>query len=217
MQSSRRRLWFLIGLFAVLAIVYLILHGLPGSGASGPADRDEALASSGRQGPGGGDAAARPITPEAEGPVSTRTYRDVVRLSRRRDPRDLPRLKEAAGDPEWKKRYAAVAGIGQLREKGDPELLLSVLSNPAERPEVRAVAAESLGAMRYYQAGPALMRAMEDGSLRVRAAAGVAMRNIMRVRYGYRANDSAERRRKALGLMRADWPRFYSYMKSKQE
>ncbi len=216
MWSRNRRLLFLVGLVAALAGMYLILHGLPGSGTPGSADEEQALASKRPEGSKGGGAGGGLGTGQPGNLVSVATYRDVVKLSRRRDPKYLPELKAAAGDSEWKKRHAAVSGIGQLKDKGDPAFLLSVLGNEAERPEVRAAAAESLGAMRYYEAGPALIQAMENGPMVLRSAAGVALQRIMKVHYGYRAGDSLERRREALDLIRADWPQFYAYMQGKR-
>ncbi|MGB2819825.1 MAG: HEAT repeat domain-containing protein [Phycisphaerae bacterium] len=216
MWSGKQLLLLLVGLAAVLAAGSLIVHGLSGPDTSAPADGDEALASDGPEGTEGKGAGDDGGKGGPQDPVSVETYRDVVKLSWRRDPKYLPELKQAAGDSEWKKRHAAVSGIGQLKEKGDPEFLLSVLSNEAERPEVRAAAAEGLGAMRFYEAGPALIQAMENGPLALRTAAGVALRRIMKVHYGYRAGDSIERRREALNLIRSDWPQFHAYMKGRQ-
>jgi len=150
-------------------------------------------------------------------PARVETYREIMKLARQPDPKHLPRLKQAARDTNWKKRHAGITGIGQLKDKGDPKFLMSVLGNTAERPEVRAAAAEALGAMRYYEAGPLLIQAMESDSVRLRAAAGVAIRNIMRIRYGYSATGSLAERNNALALLRANWPRFYEYMRRKEQ
>jgi len=205
--EGSRRLWMLGGLVAVLAAVYVLVHGVPGLSGRDSADAEDIEARAPE--PPGVDRSA------GSGEQPAALPRDVKELSRQRDPRNLPKLRQAASAKAWKTRHAAVAGIGKLASKGAPKFLVSVLANKAERPEVRAAAAESLGAMRYYDAGPALMDAMEDGSKLVRAAAGMAMRRITRMHCGFRAGDSAERRRNAVQLVRKNWPPFYAFIKSK--
>ena len=216
MWRDHRRLILLGGAAVVLAVAYLVLHrpfGLGGDEQARAAVEEE-------------DAPSATPDPAPEGPARrggtkavappTANYAHVLRLSRNPGPDALPGLKRAATDPSWEKRQAGVIGIGRLKQKGDPAFLLQVLANGEEQPEVRAAAAEALGAMRHYEAGPALIQAMDDAPQVVRAAAGVALYSIMRTHYGYRAGDTPDRRRQVLGLIRADWPKCYAFLKGQE-
>lgn len=211
MRSDKRRLLFLIGLVALLAVVYVAVHGVPAWRGSRSADET----------PAGDVPAARPRAGDsADLPRSAREKasersevavrrREVVRIAIQRKPEHLPRLREAAADPDWRVRHAAVNGVGRLGREGDPQFLIDVLSNRDELPEVRAAAAERLGEMRFWDAGPAIIEAMEDSSTLLRARAGVALRRIMVVDFRYRAGDPPNRRREALQRIRQLWPWFY--------
>jgi hypothetical protein len=198
MFSDKKRLLLLIGLAVVLVVVYVAVRGVPGSGESRSAD-------------GGGSAdlpaPGRENTPElAE--VAVRR-REVVSLAVQGKPEYMPQLKKAAADPDWRVRHAAVDGVGRLGREGDPQFLIDVLRNPNEQPEVRAAAAERLGEMRHWDAGPAIIDAMEDSSDLLRARAGVALRRIIVVDMDYRANDPPSRRSEVIQNIRRLWPWFY--------
>jgi len=215
MLTDRKRLLLLIGLLAVLAVVYVAVYGVPG--VSGGRSADE---TAGRDVPGpgpragGGDSAVLPpsgrqsVPERAEGAAR---YREVVSVAVQRKPEYLPQLKKAAADSDWKVRHAAVDGVGRLGREGDPQFLIGVLRNADELPEVRAAAAERLGEMKFWDAGPAIIDAMEDPSDLLRARAGVALRMIVIVDFGYRANDPPNRRRETIQRIRQIWPKFYEH------
>lgn len=199
MLSDRKRLFLLIGLAAVLAVVYVAVRGVPASRESG--------------GTAGGHSADPPPSSKREN-IPERTEAaarrsEVVDIAVQSKPEYLPQLKKAAADPDWKVRHAAVDGVGRLGREGDPQFLIDVLRNPNEQAEVRAAAAERLGEMRHWDAGPAIIDAMEDSSDLLRARAGVALRRIIIVDLGYRANDPADRRDEVIRRIRQLWPWFY--------
>lgn len=204
MQSDKKRLLLLIGLAAVLAVVYFVTRGGPASSES--------------PGAGGGSTSNRPAPGVEPAPGSENTpeqfaaanrYQEVANIAVQSKPEYLPKLKKAAADPDWKVRHAAVDGVGRLGRTGDPQFLLEVLRNPNEQVEVRAAAVERLGEMRLWDAGPAIIDAMEDPSPMMRTRAGVALRRLIVVDYGYRANDSPDRRNEVVQRIRKDWPWFY--------
>ena len=204
MLSDRKRLFLLIGLAATLAVVYVAVRGVPASKESRSADRSHSADTppsrrenvpGGENVPGRAEAAAR--------------RREVVDIAIQMKPEYMPQLKKAAADSDWKVRHAAVDGVGRLGREGDPQFLIDVLRNPNEQAEVRAAAAERLGEMRHWDAGPAIIDAMEDPSDLLRARAGVALRRIIVVDLGYRANDPSDRRAETIRRIRQLWPWFY--------
>lgn len=216
MLGGRKRLWALGGLLLVLVVVYLALHGLPWSSSdyAGPAEGASAgSTSSGTEagpasagGGASGSAAAGAGNPLPAASIDSPTYRRVTELARQRKPENLPELEAAAKSPDWRARHAAVSGIGRLGLKGDPQLLISTLRNAQESPEVRANAAEWLGDMACWDAGPALIDALEDPLEVVRMRAGVAFRKLVIVDMGFRASDPPDRRRAAVERIRFRWP-----------
>jgi len=135
--------------------------------------------------------------------------REIVFLAVQKKPENLPRLKKATKDPDWQVRHAAVDGVGRLGREGDPLFLIDVLKNTKEEPKVRAAAVARLGDMRYWDAGPAILDAMEDASDIVRARAGVALRRLITVDFEYRANDPPGPRMEKMRKIRELWPWFY--------
>ncbi len=205
MLSDKKRLLLLIGLAVVLVVVYVSVRGVPGFGGSSSDDTGESA-----------DAPpSRAENPSEPDKVAVRRRevkvrrREVVRLAVQKKPENLPKLKKAAADPQWKVRHAGVDGVGRLGREGDPQFLIGVLKNRNEQAEVRASAAERLGEMRYWEAGPAIIDAMEDSSALLRARAGVALRRIVVVDFAYRANDPVDRRREVVQKIRKLWPWFY--------
>jgi hypothetical protein len=204
MLGDKKRLFMLIGLAAVLAVVYVAVRGVPGwSESRSPDGGDSAnLPPSGRE-----NVPERAKVPDRTEAAARRG--EVVRIAVQMKPEYLPQLKKAAADPDWKVRHAAVDGVGRLGREGDPRFLIDVLRNPNEQAEVRATAAERLGEMRHWDAGPAIIDAMEDSSDLLRARAGVALRQIIVVDLGYRANDPPDRRGEVIQRIRKLWPWFY--------
>lgn len=208
MLHERKRLLGLVAVAVALAGAYVILHGLPGT--SGPA-RGGSAAPRRSASPSRPDAAAAPAPAKDAVPSGAQRmdYHAVTALARRRDPRDLERLKQAARDGDWKARHAAVTGIGRLKEQGDPAYLLSVFTDRGEKIEIRAAAAQALGQMRHLDAGDALIDALDDSSVLIRTRAGVAIRRIMQVSYRYDPRGPIAERRKAIQRIRNAWPRLY--------
>jgi HEAT repeat protein len=204
MLSDRKRLFLLIGLAAAalaLAVVYFAVRGVPASRESGGAAGGHSA------NPPPSSNSKRENIPERTEVAARRS--EAVSIAVQMKPEYLPQLKKAAADPDWKVRHAAVNGVGRLGREGDPQFLIDVLRNPNEQAEVRAAAAERLGEMRHWDAGPAIIDAMEDSSDLLRARAGVALRQIIVVDFGYRANDPADRRDEVIQKIRKLWPWFY--------
>jgi hypothetical protein len=72
-------------------------------------------------------------------------------------------------------------------------------------PETRAAAAEALGKFQHWQAMEGLVDALEDESLDVRSSAGMAIRRILGLDYGFRANDPQAERQAAIARIRNGW------------
>ena len=85
-----------------------------------------------------------------------------------------------------------------------PETVLKVLVE-ADEPSVRAAAARALGKFQYWRAMEPLLDAMADDSAEVRGAAGRAVRQILGLDYGFRAEASLPDRQAALARLRSGW------------
>jgi hypothetical protein len=133
------------------------------------------------------------------------SYDRLLAVSQQPSPQDVPVLKKAIQSPAWEDRHAGVMGLGRLKEKGDPATLLAVLTNAEEKAEVRAEAAEQLGAMKCMDAGPALIDAMSDDSELVRTAAGVGASKLMGMRFDFSARDPVNKREEAVRLAKMHW------------
>jgi hypothetical protein len=203
MPDRRKRLLILAGVGVVLAAVLAFQHLWP----QGDESREKrprmapAGAQDGRQAPA--------VAASGAAAASEAQYAKLFAISQQPSPQDVPILKKAIQSPSWEDRHAAVTGLGRLKDKGDPATLLAVLTNAQEKPEVRAAAAEQLGAMKYIEAGPALIDAMSDESELVRTAAGVALTKLMGMVFDFSARDPAGKREEAVARARNTWPRFY--------
>jgi HEAT repeat protein len=201
MPDRRKRLLILGGVGALLALVLALQHLWP-RGEESPVEKP-------RVAPTQAPAAMPPAPAAVSAAAAPEAYSKLLAISQQPSPQDLPVLKKAARSPSWEDRHAAVMGIGRLKEKGDPATLLAVLANAQEKPEVRAEAAEQLGAMKYVDAGPAIMDAMSDDSLLVRTAAGTALSSIMGMRFDFSPRDPGVKRQEAIARARNCWQRFY--------
>ena len=208
MWYEKKRLFLLIGAVAVLAVAYLLIHGLPGSG-----DEDEEMTPRRRRAAARG--AAPSTDPSNPGPRAKRPagakwspaeYQRLVTISRSPEPEDLPELREATRSTSPEVREAAVVGMSRLGEKADTQTLIERLKTDTA-PPVRAAAAAALGKARCWEAGPALIQALEDKDSNVRTRAGAALRRIMGIDFRYRADDPG--RQKAIQRIREWWPKFY--------
>ena len=202
MLDGRKRLLILAGVGVLLAVVLAFQHLWP----RGDESRDKVP----RMAPAGvPDARQAPAAASGAAAASEAQYAKLFAISQQPSPQDVPVLKKAIQSPSWEDRHAAVVGLGRLKDKGDPAALLAVLTNAQEKAEVRAAAAEQLGAMRYAEAGSALIDAMSDESELVRTAAGVAISAIMGMRFEFSARDPAGKREEAVARARNCWQRFY--------
>jgi len=202
MLDGRKRLLILAGVGVLLAVVLAFQHLWP----RGDESRDKVP----RMAPAGvPDARQAPAAASGAAAASEAQYAKLFAISQQPSPQDVPVLKKAIQSPSWEDRHAAVVGLGRLKDKGDPAALLAVLTNAQEKAEVRAAAAEQLGAMRYAEAGSALIDAMSDESEIVRTAAGVAISAIMGMRFEFSARDPAGKREEAVARARNCWQRFY--------
>jgi hypothetical protein len=72
-------------------------------------------------------------------------------------------------------------------------------------PETRAVAAEALGKFQHWDAMEGLVEALEDESVEVRSSAGMAIRRILGLDYGFRAKAPPAERQAAIARIRNGW------------
>lgn len=161
---------------------------------------------------------------ESGGPVASPSggggdvsYRHLLAISQSPKPEHMPLVRKALRSPKVEDRHIATTINGKLGEMGDPTLLRKTLKDKAEAPSVRAAAARALGAMRHLDAGPDLIEAMSDPSDLVRTAAGVAISNMMGIKLGFRAQDSAEQRQYWIDMVSERWPRYYPELKKLKE
>jgi hypothetical protein len=89
------------------------------------------------------------------------------------------------------------------RQKSAAELRRELAEGQA--PDVRAAAADALGAMKDLESMPLLLDAMEDPDARVRGRAGAAVRRILGADFFFRAEDPPDRREETLGRIRDHW------------
>jgi hypothetical protein len=229
MFGEKKRLFLLIGLLVAAGCTYVVVHGVPWS-----ASEDEIDLDLGDLGDAGTVAAAKPDgTPESGGNSSgtggarhavgnarrpsqaagpsprAKLYRKkVARIAERPKPEYLPQLRQAAKSGDEDTRETALVGMGRLGDSADTALLIHALRTD-ESPAVRVAAATALGHLRCWDAGPALMDALDDSDARVRSRAGAALEKIIGLRLGFRANDPD--RAKVIRRIRTLWPGFYQY------
>jgi hypothetical protein len=72
-------------------------------------------------------------------------------------------------------------------------------------PETRAVAANALGKFQHWDAMEGLVEALEDESVEVRNSAGMAIRRILGLDYGFRAKAPPAERQAAIARIRNGW------------
>ena len=202
MPDRRKRLLILGGVGALLVLV-LAMQQLWPRGEESPVEKPRVAPT---QAPPGVQPAPSAVSAAA---TPQAAHSELLAIAQQPAPQDLPVLKKAVQSPSWEDRHAAVMGIGRLKDKGDPATLLAVLANAQEKPEVRAEAAEQLAAMKYVDAGPAIMDAMADDSLLVRTAAGTALSSIMGMRFEFSPRDPGVKRQEAIARARNCWQRFY--------
>ena len=149
-------------------------------------NKDPAVASSGLQALAATVVADRPLPPEA------------VKIA-----------ESAVQDPRPAVQVAAI----QLLEASTPPapenpavpniVLKAFLAEKA--PETRAAAAEALGKFQHWDAMEGLVEALEDESLEVRNSAGMAVRRILGLDYGFRAKAPLAERQAAIARIRNGW------------
>ncbi len=119
----------------------------------------------------------------------------------------LPHIRRALHDPRPEVREAAAIACGKLGSRSDAPLLAAVLAKDSSR-RVRAAAASALGDVRAYDQMEALMMALEDPDVAVRARANAAIIRITGVDVGFGAWDPLMKRRHVVDEnLRALWPR----------
>ena len=71
--------------------------------------------------------------------------------------------------------------------------------------QTRSVAANALAKFQHWDAMGPLLDALEDESPAVRGSASMAIRKILGLDYGFRANDPLDKRRAVIARLRRDW------------
>lgn len=132
--------------------------------------------------------------------------RSLLSLGKIGTPAAVKHIRPALKDTRPPVREAAAAAMGRVeREIADAGVLAEALEAD-EAPAVRCAAAKSLGHLYSWDAMPQLVAALEDPDVRVRRRAIKAVRRILGVNYGYRAD--APDREVALEKIKANWPKF---------
>jgi HEAT repeat protein len=96
------------------------------------------------------------------------------------------------------------------QEQESAEQLRDVLTKEDSR-QARAAAAAKLGEMQDEDSMPALLQAMEDPDPVIRGRAAAAVRKIMGADYYFRADDSPQRRKEVLAVIKRDWEGYLRY------
>ena len=118
---------------------------------------------------------------------------------------DLPVLKQAAiSDPRPEVKEAAVRALDNYAEAAAP-VMIEVFDKKETHPEAKALAADSLGKNRVWEAMPKLVDALEDPSPVVRGRAYAAVRKILGLDYGFRAEADESVRKPIVARIRSDW------------
>lgn len=106
--------------------------------------------------------------------------RSIQALGRMKKGAEPEMIEAALADRRPEIREAAVVALGMRHRDGQSAAALRrVLADSSETPEVRAAAAAELGSQRDWDAMPELVKALNDPSRIVRAAAfGAVQRNI---------------------------------------
>ncbi|MCD6303756.1 MAG: HEAT repeat domain-containing protein [Planctomycetes bacterium] len=218
MFGDKKRLAALMGLAAVLVLVFVYLHVWPRSNADDEAPRGSsaALSNNGEKGPAGADNSSNTGGTGRTGLLkASPSYQQIKKIVQNPRPSQLPVLKKAARSPDARVRETAVIGMGRLGKDTDPTVLMDALrSDPS--PAVRVAAATALGRLKYWDAGPLLIDALSDPDPRVRSRAGAALNRIVGVDLGYDA--LAPDRDRAIQRIRDWWPKFYQgYLQRQSE
>jgi len=133
----------------------------------------------------------------------------------------LDRIRKGADHGNAQVREATAAAIGDLGGAADVPVLIHSLADTSQGPGVRAAAAGSLGKLNDYSAMPALLHALEDPDPLVRGRAYTAVRRIIQLDVGYRANDPPAKRAKAIARLRKLYPhlraRHEAYIRRQKE
>jgi len=131
----------------------------------------------------------------------------VYALGRMGRPDDLPRVKAALTDARPPVRAAAVYALSGFGDRADVDMLIALLIDRGQRPEIRAAAARSLGRLRAFRALPSLIDTLTDPSVLMRGRAYASFQQILGARFRFRAADPPDRRREAIARIRAAYPR----------
>jgi HEAT repeat protein len=123
-----------------------------------------------------------------------------------------PAVKIAESAVQDKRPQVQVAAIQILEASTPPApedpavpniVLKAFLAEKA--PETRAAAANALGKFQHWDAMEGLVEALEDESVEVRSSAGMAIRSILGLDYGFRAKAPLSQRQEAIARIRNGW------------
>jgi len=123
-----------------------------------------------------------------------------------------PAVKIAESAVQDKRPQVQVAAIQILEASTPPApedpavpniVLKAFLAEKA--PETRAAAANALGKFQHWDAMEGLVEALEDESVEVRSSAGMAIRSIVGLDYGFRAKAPLSQRQEAIARIRNGW------------
>jgi len=130
-------------------------------------------------------------------------------------PKALKIAESAVRDPREVVKVAAIQTLEATtpplpEDPTVPNIVLKAFVE-AKSPQARAAAANALGKFQHWDAMEPLLDALEDESAVVRGAAGMAIRRILGLDYGFRANDPLPKRQAVIARLRNGWKYQRSY------
>ena len=129
-----------------------------------------------------------------------------------RSPEELVRL--ALSDADQAQREEAALCLSRHPDKPVAELRRVFTESDSER--VRVAAALGLGLVRDWDSVPRLLEAMQSPSVLLRSRAATAVNRIVGQDFGFRAQDPQPQRRKAIEVIKKNWPLCREIYQAKQ-
>ena len=154
----------------------------------------------------GSDRAAEAIAGYADHSDARLASHAVSALGKMGRPEHLRYVKQAAHHRDEDVREAAAGAMGGFGDKADVPVLIQSLDDPSQGRRVRVAAATSLGKVNDYSAMPTLIKAMADRDPLVRGRAYAAVRRIIQMDIGFRANDPPQKRQAMIARLRKLYP-----------
>lgn len=201
-----KRPFILLAVAVVLGVVVLVMHVDFGGNelidklkSGNTEERLEAIDELSAEGSEEGLRAIAEVVQDADTRVACRALL-VLATTRLEDRRE--RIMRAAEDERPEVRRIAMVGIGRLQDKGNAEMLATVVRDRQEDPHVRAAAVQAIGELRAWKYRHAALDVLDDPSPLVRGRAAAALHRMTGRNFGFRANATPQERAVIVALMR---------------